>query len=203
MPTYGELKEELAGIAKILEQYPEELRLKVYDLLVGQYLGDEAPGGARRAQGHDDAGEVKRERESRDTSSPKDPPKRKAAAPNKESYGIDRALDLRGGDKRPSFKDFVNEKKPSTVTEFNAVAVYYLTRVLDHDKATLNQVFTCYKEAGRRPPEAFRQSFNDAKTKKGWLDIGDDFTMTVPLRGETFVEHDLPVAPAKKSRGKD
>lgn len=53
--------------------------------------------------------------------------------------------------------------------EFNAVAVYYLRKILKQENVTLDHVFTCYGEVTRRPPEAFRQSFTDTKTNKvGW-----------------------------------
>ncbi|WP_156458623.1 hypothetical protein [Ectopseudomonas composti] len=41
MPSYEQLKSELLEISKVIEKFPEAVKPKVYDLLVGQFLGHE------------------------------------------------------------------------------------------------------------------------------------------------------------------
>lgn len=110
----------------------------------------------------------------------------------KESYSIDRNLNLRGDKSIPSFKTFLGEKKPSSAQEFNAVVVYYLQKMLGIEKVTLDQAYTCYVEAPRRPPEAFKQSFTDTKNRQGWIEFDPEGHLKIPHRGSVFVEHDLP-----------
>jgi hypothetical protein len=61
-----------------------------------------------------------------------------------------------------------------------------------------NQIYTCYKEISKKTPEAFKQSFTDTKNKQGYIDISDDGVLSLSLRGENFVEHDLPTEKKKK-----
>src|ERR1044072_1665443 len=91
---------------------------------------------------------------------------------SKESYSIDRNLDLRGKGDVPSFKDFYESKKPRNLAEFNAVAIYYLQKIAGIEPVTLNHVYTCYREVDKRAPLAFKQSFIDARGNKyGLIDI--------------------------------
>ena len=201
MPSYDELKEELTRIAALLEKFPEDLRPNVYELLVSQFLGSAPPSPKLATQ---------------PAAVPKEstPPAKKTAVRSdtnqtgkakrsgaKESYSIDRSLNLRGDKSIPSFKDFQTEKAPKSAKEFNAVAVYYLRKVLGLQTVTLNHAYTCYAEAGTKPPKAFRQSFIDAKNKEGWVEFDDAGNLEIPHRGSVFVEHDLP-RPEKPTKSK-
>ena len=194
MPTYDELKTELQQIAKLLSEFPESLRPEVYELLVTQFLGTEATRERIQAKTEVHSG-------SRRSTAPASKPNREKAAARKmsgkESYSIDRNLDLRGDRNTPSFRDFHKDKQPRSAQEFNAVAVYYLKKILGLEKASLNHVYTCYREIDRRPPEAFKQSFIDAKNRGGWIEFDKDGHLEIPHRGAVFVESDLPHAPAK------
>lgn len=110
----------------------------------------------------------------------------------KESYSIDRDLNLRGDKKAESFRSFVESKKPKSAKEFNTVAVYYLKKILNIEKVTLDHVYTCYSEASRKPPQAFRQSFTDTKNKEGWIEFDGEGYLNIPHRGDVYVTHDLP-----------
>lgn len=123
----------------------------------------------------------------------KPPGKAKKRATSKESIRIIKDLNLRGNSKVPSFKDFCKEKAPSSNIEFNAVAVYYLARLLELTSITPAHINTCYKESSRRPPGNFRQSLWDASSAKyGYIETKDINDIRIPHRGEAFVEHDLP-----------
>ncbi len=190
MASYEELKTELSNVAKILEQFPDPLKEKAFDLLMGHFIGQNSMKASSSAidipepEGENLAiGEKKKENKGKGTS---------RKGPAKESYKIDRDLNLRGDESIPSFRNFVEQKNPNTQMEFNAVAVYYLRKILNQENVTLDHAFTCYDEVTRRPPEAFRQSFTDTKNKQGWVEFDESGYLQIPHRGAVFVEHDLP-----------
>ena len=115
-----------------------------------------------------------------------------------EAIAIDKDLNLRQKGKK-SFVDFYSEKKPSTAFDFNTVAVYYLSNLIDLKNITANQIYTCYKEVKKRPPEAFMQSLKDTARIKGFLDASNSKNIKLSTRGVNFVDHDLP---PKKQNGK-
>jgi|GEM_PF-988863 hypothetical protein len=108
-----------------------------------------------------------------------------------ETVAIDKNLNLKTPGKK-SFKEFYEEKQPKSTMDFNTVAVYYLIKVLGLSNVSMNHIYTCYKEVGYRAPEAFAQSLRDASNKKGYIDTSDMNDLKLPIRGENFIEHDLP-----------
>lgn len=222
MPGYEELKSELDVIAKTVEKFPEAVKPRVFDLLVQTFLGqsptlaspspnrsaDAGGNEARSASGTARRAPAKRkkptqapggEQPTESGSTVHKKPSRRAAG--KESYHIDRELNLRGDKSIPAFTVFVEEKKPDTTQEFNAVVVYYLQKMLGLPSVTLNQAYTCFTEARRRPPDAFKQSFIDTKNRKGWVEFDAEGNLRIPHRGAVFVEHDLPKSPKAKAQG--
>jgi hypothetical protein len=218
MPSYEELKSELEVIAKTVEKFPEAVKPRVFELLVQTFLGQSpaatpvaslpptappAPSGG----GHTRRAPAKRKKsnaqaaggEQSNESATEQKKTSRRANSGKESYQIDRQLNLRGDKSIPAFTTFVEEKKPDTTQEFNAVVVYYLQKMLGLPSVTLNQAYTCFTEAKRRPPDAFRQSFTDTKNRKGWVEFDAEGNLRAPHRGVVFVEHDLPKAPKPKA----
>lgn len=199
MPTYDELKSELLEISKILEKLPEAVRSQAYDLLVAEFLGRPP---SSRSTGVQEQGEAPKstrtKKKASDKKSTGDEHTSKKRGGVRESYAIDRHLNLRGDKSMPSFKSFHDEKSPNNAKEFNAVAVYYLQKLMGMNEVTLDHVYTCYTEVSRKPPGAFRQSFIDTKNKEGWLEFSDSGHLSIPHRGTVFVEHDLPKPIAKK-----
>jgi hypothetical protein len=207
MRSYEELKNELESMSKVVDRFPEAVKPQVLDLLVRTFLGQAPQLGTEADPGNSSTPleppikkKRTRKRSSTEKTDAQDAPTEKAApkrGASKESYALDRELDLRGNKSIPSLKFFVDEKKPGPAKEFNAVAVYYLQKIAGLQKITLDHAYTCYSEAERRPPEAFRQSFIDTKNKEGWVEFDSAGNLRVPHRGSVFVEHDLP-RPAKK-----
>lgn len=194
MPTYEELKTELVEISKIVDKFPEAVKPKVYDLLVSQFYGEKISKEKTVSEGDKGSAEAPRPpakrpsaRKKSNSSDPK--PKRTSS---KESYTLDRHLNLRGDGSIPSFKEFFDEKKPSSAKQINAVSVYYLRKLLGIQEVTLDHVYTCYSEVKKKPPTAFRQSFIDTKNKEGWIEFDDKGNLDIPHRGSVYVEHDLP-----------
>lgn len=189
MPTYEELKAELLEIAKIIDKFPDQVKNQVYDLLIKEFLGVAATQSAASPE-HYGAKKVQAEVHAEQ--------KKVRKASSKESYVIDRNLNLRGDKNIQSFKDFCEQKDPHSAKEFNAVSVYYLKKIMNLDTVTLNHAYTCYAEVSRKPPQAFRQSFIDTKNKEGWIEFTTEGNLDIPHRGVVFVEHDLPKESKKK-----
>lgn len=192
MASYEELKQELVEISKIVEEFPEAVKPKVYDLLVEQFLGL-APGFNENTKRPPKPPATKKKKSTsrKKEASTETKPKRSSG---KESYSLDRNLDLRGDGSIPSFKEFYEEKKPITAKQINAVSVYYLKKIKGMPQVTLDHVYTCYSEVKKKPPQAFRQSFTDTKNKEGWIEFETNGNLDIPHRGVVYVEHDLPIS---------
>lgn len=184
---YEDLKKELKSIAGLVKEFPTEVQPRVFDLLTSTLAEGESPPKEKV---------VKKESVTKEKSPKKVLAKKKTTSGGKESYQLNRDLDLRGDKSVPSFRDFCQEKLPGKkiAKQFNAVAVYYLRKLCGHEAVTLNDVYTCYHEAGIKPPKAFKQSFVDTKNRAGWLEIDKEGNLDIPHRGAVFVQHDLPVA---------
>lgn len=118
---------------------------------------------------------------------------------SKESYSLIKDLDFKKTDSGVSLKEFYKEKSPTSFAEKNVIFVSYLKNVLKIPKVTLDHVYTCYDEVGSRKPSAFKQSIADTSSKKSWLDTASFDDITVSIRGQNYVDHDLP---AKTPEGK-
>jgi len=187
--SYEELKSELLEISEIVNKYPEDVKKQVFELLVSKFLGEDLS--IQEPIIVEPATKVARKKKA----VKKAAPKTKSAAKkkgSKESYKIDRHLDLTESSDSPSFKDFYNEKSPSSTAEFNAIAVYYLIKLKGHDSVSLDKAYTCYSEVKKKPADHFKQSFRDTQNKQGYIEFNDDGDLVIPHRGVVFVEHDLP-----------
>jgi len=196
MKEYAEIKVELLEIAKVLERYPDALKPAVYELLMKHYLGGVVD---PETKVETPAVRKRRDQDRKEVPTSGKAPLRGRKPATGESYQIDRELNLRGDKSIPAFKAFVEEKQPKGAQEFNAVSIYYLRKLVGLSPVTFNHIYTCYSEVHSKPPTAFRQSFTDAKNKKGLIDIAEDGTLDIPHRGSVFVEHDLPHKKAAKA----
>jgi hypothetical protein len=190
--AYQRLLQAFPEMAKAVEQFPSEARSVAFQSLIDAFLENGAQALVRPTLLSPPLAAPAAKPEPRKSSG------RKEGA--KESYKIDRNLDLRGDKSIPAFRDFHVEKNPASKQEFNAVAVYYLRKVLGLEKITLDHAYTCYAEVKERPPEHFKQSFIDTKNKQGWVEFTADGGLDIPHRGVVFVDHDLPREGTKKSK---
>ena len=182
MKTYAEIKAELLEIADVLKKYSENIQPQVFDILIKNFIGSNSilNGTTETPSPEVVKGGI--------TKNPK-PPRRASGA--KEIVSLVKDLNLRAPGNK-SFKDFNEEKKPNTAFEFNTVAVYYMTDILQVSGITPNHIFTCYKEVSKRPPEAFIQSLRDTASKQGFIDTAETGNIKLLMRGRNLVEHDLP-----------
>lgn len=206
MATYEELKSELEIISKVVDRFPEIIKPRVFELLVEAFTGHVKVADTLNTPPQNRPSTKTRKKAKSTAVAPKEngnplektTPKRAIST----SYQLDREINLRGDKSIPSFKAFVEEKKPNSAKEFNTIAAYYLQKLLGSTKVTLDQCYTCYKEVSRRPPEAFRQSFTDTKNKEGWVEFDSEGNVRVTHRGTIFVEHDLPSVAESKKKNK-
>lgn len=176
MLSYDELKSHLNEVAEILKKFPESVQPQVYELLMESIT-------SRRTEGK------KTTKAQKVIKAPKPKPTRRP----KEKYHIVKQLDLRGNQDGGSFKEFLALKNPKSFIEFNAVSVYYLSETMHLQDITPDHIYTCYSEAGRRCPNALRQSLWDTAGKDyGYIEVSEGNKLTLSLRGKNFVEHDLP-----------
>jgi len=111
---------------------------------------------------------------------------------------ISKDLDLSGGKKGESLRDFFSKYKPSSNLERNLVFVYYLKQVAGIEHITIDHVFTCYRNIkSLKVPGSLKQSLIDTNILKGWFDTSslDDIKLTVP--GINYLEHDMKKAEAE------
>jgi hypothetical protein len=121
-------------------------------------------------------------------------PKTAPGAKVKQSFSIDKTLDLvKGGS--PSFKEFWESKRPTSVLEKCLVSVYWLTRQTSRPlPATVEQVYTCFKAAGWTVPNDLVNTLQQTGTK-GWLDTKKRDDLKVVVQGENHIEHEMPAKP--------
>lgn len=99
-----------------------------------------------------------------------------------------------------SLREFHDKKKPDSHVEIFAVLSYWLKENLSVADVSIDEMWTLYKVLGIRPPQNLIQVLRDAKSKKAYFDSAQGYgRYYLTSIGETFVEHDLPQAPKKKS----
>lgn len=197
MPSYEELKNELKSISEVVGLFPETVKPQVYDLLVqtfvkGSFVNLEEKVETEQLVQDKDLKTAETET-GKSIKKNKRPPSKRSVS--KENYKIDGNLNLRR-DNVQSFKEFYQNKKPSSAIDFNVSAIYYLQEVMKIPQITLTHIYTCYDEVKKRPPIAFRQSFIDTKNKMGFIDFDPENNLVVNQKGKNFVQFDLP----KKSK---
>lgn len=103
-------------------------------------------------------------------------------------------------DQITSLREFYNKKSPSSHMEIFAVLAYWLKEKLSITDVSIHEVWTLYKVLNVRPPQNLIQGLRDAKSKKAYFDAAQGTGMYyLTSIGETFVEHDLPHTPKKKT----
>lgn len=55
--------------------------------------------------------------------------------------------------------------------------------------ATFDEIYTCYRDAGLRIPEAFAQAFMDTRGKKSFIQFSGPTDVELTLRGSNHIEH--------------
>lgn len=114
----------------------------------------------------------------------------------KESYSFVKDLNLRGdGESVESLGTFYGKKQPSSALEKTTVFVYYLDKLANVERITVDHIYTCYKEVGAKVPTALKQNLLDTAHRKGTIDTSSLDAISLTTRGENMVELDLPASP--------
>ncbi|MFF4163749.1 hypothetical protein [Streptomyces sp. NPDC001741] len=95
-----------------------------------------------------------------------------------------------------SFKEFIEEKQPSTIDLKGLTAVYYFEQILELEEIGVGHVMAAYKEAGWRNPSNPENALQATSSRHHWLNTSDMKAIKTTQRGRDWVDHDLP---AKKS----
>jgi hypothetical protein len=118
------------------------------------------------------------------------------------SYSFVKDLNLYP-DGKQNLRQFYMEKNPSDQQQVLTVVIYYLYRVLEIDKVTVNHVYTGLKELtelGVRVPNDIPQILRNISGRKGWVDTSDTDSLKTTIPGDNFIEHDLPKAKGEKAQ---
>ncbi|HET8884183.1 MAG TPA: hypothetical protein VFM68_01800 [Candidatus Saccharimonadales bacterium] len=95
-----------------------------------------------------------------------------------------------------SLRDYYTEKQPITHIETFAVLTLWLRNNKDMKDASVDEMWTLYKVLTIRPPKSLIQTFRDGKSKKSYFESAEENNgrYFITSFGETFVDHDLPIA---------
>jgi len=108
----------------------------------------------------------------------------------KEVYQIVKDLILTAEGDEPSLEALYSEKKPKSNYERNALFCYYLLKIKEIKPIGINHIYTCYKQLKQRVG-TLSVSLSET-SRRGWLDTSNMSDIKLALRGENFVEYDLP-----------
>lgn len=94
---------------------------------------------------------------------------------------------------KQAFGEFVEEKQPKNHFARQAVAVYWLAKIVGMQEGiTVDHVNTCYVGAKWKRPAQFEANLQLTAARKGWIDTSDGSDIRITVPGEDFVVHDLP-----------
>ncbi|MFE5842251.1 hypothetical protein ACFQ7N_11445 [Streptomyces niveus] len=91
-----------------------------------------------------------------------------------------------------SFRDFIEEKQPSTMDLKGLAAVYYFEQILELEEVGVGHVMAAYKEANWRNPSNPENSLQATSSRHHWLDTSNMKAIKTTQRGRDWVEHDMP-----------
>ena len=114
------------------------------------------------------------------------------------TYTIVKDLNLQPEGKS-SLREFFAEKRPGDQQEQFAVILYYLCNVIEVSNIGANHIFTGFKDVGVRSPLDILSLARKVAHRKGWVDSSDSDNLQMPVRGQNFVEQDLPRKTGKSS----
>jgi hypothetical protein len=99
-------------------------------------------------------------------------------------------LNFRPQDNEP-LKDFISGKDPKTDLELVLALVYYMKNIMSESKVGLDHILTALKEVGKPVPAALKQTVQNLKTKKAWINYTDIEDIRTTTQGDNFVEHEM------------
>lgn len=193
-----EVKKNMLEIAEILNKFPENLQEKAFDVMVYQLWNiDTIELPSIDGAEEETISEIAPKDSEKESSVEKKIRKKNSS---KEIYQINKDLNLSPKDKA-FLKQLVEFKKPQSNIEFNAVVIYYMQKILNIESISIDDVYSCYKDIGRKVPNALKQSLTDTcSSKYGYIAVNNN-SYSISVKGENFVELDLPKEKWEKING--
>ncbi|MEU4841838.1 hypothetical protein [Nocardia testacea] len=96
------------------------------------------------------------------------------------------------------FRDFVDEKQPSTIDQRNVVAVYWLQYHAEIAEISVGHVLAAYKECSWREPANPDNALQITASRNHWLDTHDMTSIAVTPSGRNVVQYDMPISKPPK-----
>jgi hypothetical protein len=112
------------------------------------------------------------------------------------ALSIVKDLNLRPGGKNP-LKELVDAKQPKSNEERSLLALHYLRGQGALSSVGVDHVYTVYKDQGWKVPANLRNQLQVLSSTKGWIDTSDGADIKLTVKGENYVEHDMPNKKAK------
>lgn len=174
----------LKSVVDTLDTLDAEARVRVLNWVNSKYLGTTNPSPKP-------ANDLAQKTEQLYSTPQKSKPT-KSKPPKKSKIIIKQVkeLNLHPSGKK-SAQDFVTEKQPTNVKQKCVVALYYLLKILELEKAGIDHIYTFFKGVSWPTPSNFANTLHQAGTE-GWLDTKDSTDYKVTSSGENVVEHNLP-----------
>lgn len=202
---FQRLLELMPKIADAVKALPPELQQSGYTDLVAAFRGavpasTQAAGGAQSMGNVSSApGEAEEPYDGEDA--PPRPTKttrkvraRKASA--RKQWTPDRHLDFWPADKQP-FKDFVEEKKPTTIDQKNLLAIHWFEQVAELEEISVGQVLAAYKLLDWHEPSDPENALQATASRTHWIDTKTMKKIATTPSGRNTVKS-MPIEKAKK-----
>lgn len=109
-----------------------------------------------------------------------------------------RDINFRPADK-PSLKDLVAEKQPTSIDQKNIVSVWWLEQIAEIKEIGVGQVMAAYKECGWREPSSPDNALQVTASRDHWLDTKNMKAITTTPSGRNVVQHDMPLKKSRKA----
>ena len=199
--TYEEIFSEMERIAEVVKNYPESLQEKAFDVLIASLTGRTVIKAESDIVSIDETENVDNPVE--EETAKQAPVKNGKTANNgkakpskstrgtKVNYNFDKSLNLLGSNNFKSLKDYYNSYKIKTNQEAIAVFVYYLKTYKDIEEVSIDQIYTCYKEVGRKLPADLNQACRlTSSAECAYINFKNNIC-TLHIKGENLVEHEL------------
>lgn len=190
---FDDLLKRMQGIAQAVNQFKSEtVQQQAFEMLMrvsGVETGRPNPQETGQEDAQDGSGKSTKTSQGGPSKSTSTANKPKRGNSSKPTFINDLNLRPQG---KESLKDFADAKKPKTNEEKFAVIIYYLQRQLGVKSINSDHIYTAFKELGVKVPADINDAIFKCASRKGWIDTADSSNLTVTVRGENFVEHDLP-----------
>lgn len=90
-----------------------------------------------------------------------------------------------------TLKDFFSGYAAKSNLDYNLIILYWFQEKSKDSPITINHVLTAYRHLNLKIPN-LKQSLVDTKSRKGWIESGNNENLKVTREGLNYIEHDMP-----------